>query len=247
MASGIVMGMFRSSAMDPNKNNPGSNVIGTFSTPMFSSNGENINAGMIISEEILNELKTNYLDNLLCKNKTTDANYDSSISKRLGSFQRLLIIIRELGELDTLNNDYNTLLVEVVRLFTSLLNKAQAQHVEILLLRKKLGTADNLITIKNQEIENLKYELDLLSGNLGRDVGLGGSIAISGRELPDQLLFLMHIDIVRAWYYHVFGAPGDCDILDPDNVNYIFSYLGTTFNNLQEAKDELRRQVKNNK
>ena len=244
--SGVVIGMFQSSAMDPNKTSSGTNVIGTLSTPIFSANGEDITNSAIISEEILNELKTNYLDNLLCKNKTTDANYDSSLSSRLGSFQRLLIIIRELGNLDTLGNDYNALLVEVMRLFTSLLNKAQAQHVEILLLRRKLGSADNLIKIKNEEIENLKYEIDLLNNNLGNNVGLGGSMAISGRELPNQLLFLMHIDIVRAWYYHVFGAPGDCDILDPNNVNYIFSYLGNTFNNLQEAKDELRRQLANN-
>ena len=188
-------------------------------------------------------MKTNYLDKLLCKNKITDENYDGTLSNRLGSFQRLLIIIQELGNLDTLDSDYNTLLVEVMQLFASLLNKAQSQHVEILLLRRKLASSENLVKIKNQEIENLKYELDRLNDNLGDNVGFDGTISMTARELPNQLLFLMHIDIVRAWYYHVFGAPDDCDILDPDNVNYIFSYLGTNFNNLQEAKDELRRQV----
>ena len=243
MSGGVVIGMFQNYAIEPHRQFYGHDVIGELSTQRFSRSGVNINESCIISEETLNELKTNYLDKLLCKNKITDENYDGTLSNRLGSFQRLLIIIQELGNLDTLDSDYNTLLVEVMQLFASLLNKAQSQHVEILLLRRKLASSENLVKIKNQEIENLKYELDRLNDNLGDNVGFDGTISMTARELPNQLLFLMHIDIVRAWYYHVFGAPDDCDILDPDNVNYIFSYLGTNFNNLQEAKDELRRQV----
>lgn len=243
MSGGVVIGMFQNYAIEPHRQFYGHDVLGELSTQKFSTSGVNSNDACIISEQTLNELKTNYLDKLLCKNDITDENYDGGLVSRLGSFQRLLIIMQELGALDTTNSDYNTLLVEVMRLFTSLLNKAQAQHVEILLLRRKLSSSENLVKIKNQEIENLKYEIDRLNDNLGENVGFDGTISMTARELPNQLLFLMHIDIVRAWYYHVFGAPDDCDILDPDNVNYIFSYLGTNFNNLQEAKDELRRQV----
>ena len=237
MSGGVVIGMFDNHSLHPHRQFNGYDVISQFTTNNFTDSHGSTRKTCIISEDILNELKTDYLDKLLGKNK------NCQLSGRLGSFQKLLIIIQELNNLDTMNDDYNILLVEVMKLFTSLLNRAQSQHVEIVLLKKKLNNAENLINIKNEEIKNLKFELDKCTGNVSTGVGIGGKFTVTGVELPNQLLFLMNIDIVRAWYYHIFGVPDNCNILDPDKVGEIFSYLANNFSNLSEAKIELKKQI----
>ena len=198
----------------------------------------------IISEEVLTVLKEDYLDKILCKNKFTNGNYNSNLNNRIGSFQKLMVIMREFKNLDTHSN-YDILITEVMTLFTSLIYKSQSQYVKIKLLERKFENAENLLNIKNQEIEYLKTRLRVCEGNLDGLIGFSGTMSFETATLPNQLIFLMHIDIVKAWYYYIFGKPTDCDMLDPDNVNYVFSYLGDNFTNLEEAKNGLRNALNN--
>ena len=216
----------------------GYTIIDMFNVEQRNKYGSKmVNRPPIISEELLTILKEEYLDKLLCKQ-------DSSLSGRIGSFQKLMIIIREIKNIDT-HNDYDILITEVMALFTSLLYKSQSQYVKIKLQERKITNINNLLKIKNEEIESLKLKLKACEGNLSTSLGFSGSASFEVLKLPDQLLFLMQIDIVKAWYYYIFGVPGDCDILDPDNLNYIFSYLAENFNNLRDAQNGLRNALKN--
>jgi hypothetical protein len=195
----------------------------------------------IIPSETLTTLKDDYLEKF-CENK------NSEYSARIGSFQNLFIIINELGKLDR-KSDYDILIVRVMQLFTSLIYKSQSQYLKIVLLTDKNVKYKNLLTIKKEEIRFLEAEVDRLNRQISGEeddtpsnVAFSGSMNVVGKTLPNQLLFLMHIDIVKAWYYYFHGAPADCDMLDPNKVNEIFALL-SEYRSLAEAKDALRKNI----
>ena len=217
-------------------------AIGLTSIKRVNKNGNTIPSSYdktanqpIIPENILKTLKTDYLDSFI----------DNSDDITFGTFHRLLTIINELKYIlnKETRSDYEILIVEVMRLFTSLLHKAQSQFIEIQLLTKNLDNANNLINIKNEEIKNLKIEIDTLKGVVNNNNQLSGFIHMTGRELPHELLILARVDIVTAWYYLLHGKPKQNEILEPDKVTGIFSYLANNFSNLQEAQNELARQL----
>ena len=218
------------------------NAIGLTSIKRINKNGNTIPSSFdntanqpIIPETILKTLKNDYLNSLL--NNSDDVTF--------GTFHRLLTIINELKYIlnKKTRGDYDVLIVEVMRLFTSLLHKAQSQFIEIQLLTRNLDNANNLINIKNEEIKNLKIEIDTLKGVVNNNNQLSGIINITGRELPHELLILARVDIVTAWYYLLHGKPEQNEILEPDKVTGIFSYLANNFSNLEEAQNELARQL----
>lgn len=192
-----------------------------------------------VSEEILTTLKGQYLEKLV---------HTCSSDSGIGSYQKLFVIMKQLNTTIT-NSNYDVLLVEVIKLLTSLIQKSQSQYVELLLFRRKLENAENIINIKQEEINNLEAQLkQCLGENEIQPNGslLGGDASLTGTTIPNKIIFIMHLDIVRAWYYYLYGEADDCSILDPNKVISVFSYLSNNFNNLEEAKQALRNLVENN-
>ena len=111
----------------------GGSVIGLNSLRQYDPLGRfvrsryDVDSAPLIGEEILTTLKGEYLDKLIdtCSSMST-----------LGSFQKLLVIIKELNDIKVKSN-YDILMIEVFKLFTSLIQKSQSQYVEILLQKRK--------------------------------------------------------------------------------------------------------------
>jgi hypothetical protein len=96
-----------------------------------------------------------------------------------------------------------------------------------------------VLSIKEEEINYLKQKLAELENNTYNTLSLEGQTSIQVAEMPNLMYLMVEIDIVRAWYYYLFGIPENNEILNPTNLVYIYSYLGK-FINVRHAKDSLK-------
>ena len=217
----------------------GSGQVSVFTTlNQVSSQGNAVEDSIVtsvekaVSYDVLLKLKEDYIDKLTGNSDMTT----------FSSTQVLFVILNEINSSDNINTDYDLLLVEVISGLITLIDKSQAQYIDILILNNRIDLLKTTIELKNEEIGNLKFELSkYLEENSTNPQLLAGTMTMETATLPSMLYLLMHIDIVRAWYYFLYGLP-DMEILDPNKVIYIFSYL-RTFNNLEEAKTEFRKRL----
>lgn len=153
----------------------------------------------------------------------------------------VILLDKILMELDTYNprRQYDREMQNIFKSLTVLIHKVQQYYFEILIGKKRLKDAKDEIKKRETRIGDLEKKLSKYTGLSHVPGTLSGSYSIKAVELPNTMYLLLHIDIVRAWYYYMHGEPKGCNILDNEKLLGIYSHL-STFRSLQEAKNTLR-------
>lgn len=188
--------------------------------------------------QLTSTLINNYLVPLL-KNGPMHMQYNLN---ELNYFAKFITNMQSKIDKDNLNIvGHLTLFSSMIYLFIVI----KDLYLELLITKSNVKTyAENIKTYETK-VDTLQSKINMLHSQLHtQDFGFEGELSVEFIQFPPFIFSLLHIDILKAWYYYYFGTPPN-GIMNVQVKNNLAQFLSTSFVSSIQSKKSLMYKLEN--